>query len=50
LLGGNSIVEVEHQADKHGHILCPFIRMPAVLPQLIDLRGELVDPLIALAQ
>jgi hypothetical protein len=46
----SSIIEVEHQADKHGHILCPFIRVPAVLPELIDLGGELVDPLVALAQ
>jgi hypothetical protein len=27
-----------------------LIRVPAVLPQLIDFGGELVDPLVALAQ
>jgi hypothetical protein len=31
-------------------MLCVFIRVPAVLPELIDLGGELVDPLVALAQ
>jgi len=50
LLVGNRIIEVEHQADKHGHVLRLLIRVSAVLPELIDLGGKLVDPLVALAQ
>jgi hypothetical protein len=30
-------------------MLCLFIRVPAVLPELIDLGGEFIDPLHALA-
>jgi hypothetical protein len=31
-------------------MLCLFICVPAVLPELVDLGGELVDPLVSLAQ
>ena len=44
------MIDLKYQADEHGHMLRIFIRVPAVLPELIDLGGELVDPLVALAQ
>jgi hypothetical protein len=38
-----TIIEVEHRADEHCHIA-------AVFPQLVDLGGQFVDPLVALMQ